>query len=112
MDVQSPTQELDGRLSDILAIALSKPGDEPTGCDTAAYLAELDDLDVAPELKIEFIHRLWVLIETLVRIRFRLDPVSDALRTQEYDRASTASDVVESKNSLNATFSSANGKGR
>lgn len=115
MEIQSPAPqgtERDGGLSDILALALSRSGDQPKGCDTAAYLAELDDLDVPPEQKIEFIHRLWVLIETLVRIQFRLDPVSDALRAQDYDRATMPSDVVESGHSLNSEFDAVRGEGR
>ncbi|MED5550646.1 MAG: hypothetical protein VX529_14945 [Pseudomonadota bacterium] len=115
MEIQSPSpqgQETDGRLSDILAFALSQSGDQPAGCDTAAYLTELDGLDVPPEQKIEFIHRLWVLIETLVRIQFRLDPVSDALRAQDYARATMPPDVVESGHSLNSEFDAVRGEGR
>ncbi|WP_300532442.1 hypothetical protein [Maricaulis sp.] len=115
MDNQSPTPhgaELDHRLSDILALALSKPTDQPVGCDTHAYLAELDGLDVDPAIKIEFIHRLWVLIETVVRIQFRLDPVSDALRAQDFERASNTASLIKSDGPLNDIFNAANGEGR
>jgi hypothetical protein len=78
----------------------------PQGCDTAAYLAELDTLDISDADKVELIHTLWRLIESLVRIQFGFDPVQEARDQRNIQSHKSGAPMVGLKGNANANFNS------
>lgn len=94
-------------LNTLLPMLLGDSDLGPDGCDTETYLAKLDRFDIPAEDKTILIHTLYTLIETLVGIRFGVDPVSVALRTQQENAAKNLPDMVELNGVNSATFGQA-----
>ncbi|MBR9826664.1 MAG: hypothetical protein GYB36_12835 [Alphaproteobacteria bacterium] len=95
-----------GELYDVLA-ALLVSGDAPEADDMAAYLAELDDVDMDPAKKAELIHTLWQIVQTLVRIQFGFDPALDALGEGKQEDRLTSNLMVGSPLKTNSDFGAA-----
>ncbi|MGP1275213.1 MAG: hypothetical protein ACQRW7_07325 [Caulobacterales bacterium] len=106
--IRPPPKNSEGKteLFDILA-ALLTSGDAPDADDMAAYLTALDSLDMDTAQKAELIHTLWQIVQTLVRIRFGLDPALDALSACANTDASAQSCMVQSSNKTRPDFSAA-----
>ena len=68
MDKQDGTDMIDTELMDEMCV--------PDGCETEAYLADLEGLDLSEAQKRATIHTLWKLMEDLVRLKFGLDPIT------------------------------------
>jgi len=91
-------------LGAFLSSVFSSSEDAPQGCDTPAYLAELDALDISDADKVELIHTLWRLIESLVRIQFGFDPVQEARNQHSIESQKSGASMVRSKGTAKANF--------
>lgn len=94
-------------LGTLLPMLLGDTDHAPDGCDVETYLAMLDRFDIPTADKRILIHTLYTLIETLVGIRFGVDPVGVALRAREEGAAVTTLDMVQSKPVNSAIFGQA-----
>lgn len=83
-------------LSALLPVLLGDSDHAPDGCDTASYLAMLDSFDIDDMAKRKFIHILQALIETVIGIRFGVDPATLELKSRSSKLASSSSSVVGS----------------
>ena len=91
-------------LGAFLSSVFSSSDGAPQGCDTPAYLAELDALDISDADKVELIHTLWRLIESLVRIQFGFDPVQEARNQHNIESQKSGASMVRLKDNANADF--------
>lgn len=88
--------DFDVDLLSVLPMLLGDTDTAPDGCDVESYLAMLDELDVSDSDKRVLIHTLWTLIETLLGIRFGVDPVSQALDAKSEKLALKSATLVDS----------------
>lgn len=93
-------------LFDVLA-ALLTSGEAPEADDMAAYMAELDELDMPANQKTELIHTLWQIVQSLVRIRFGFDPALDAIAEQDFEHKDDHDLMVGSREKAHPKFSAA-----
>ena len=95
----------------MLEAALST-SEQASSDDIAAYLAELDGLDVDTDQKAELIHTLWQIVQTLVRIRFGLDPALDVINERKTHGSVATASMIKSSPANSAAFdAAARGKG-
>lgn len=106
IDTHPPPGADQAELYDVLS-ALLTSGDAPEADDMAAYLAELDSVDMDTAQKADLIHTLWQIVQSLVRIRFGLDPALDALSDREIADASARDCMVNSSGKARPDFSAA-----
>lgn len=102
----SAAEPFEVQLHTLLPVLL---GDEtiPSPFDNAdEYLGMLDGLDIKDADKRDLIHTLQILIETIVGIRFGVDPVTLELRDRSEKLASDSKAVIKSrKDGLEVEFS-------
>lgn len=58
----------------VVASELGAKGAALDGCTFADYLSDLEELDLSEEEKRELIATVWIMVDTLLRIEFGLDP--------------------------------------
>lgn len=68
----------------------------PDGCDIETYLAMLDSVEMSDAEKRNFIHTLQTLIETVIGIRFGVDPATLELNARASKLASKSQAVIDS----------------
>jgi len=98
-------------LFDVLEAALST-NEQASSDEIAAYLAELDNVDMDPDQKAELINTLWQIVQSLVQIRFGLDPTLDVIIEREITGSITTASMIKSSSAKTAAFgATARGKG-
>lgn len=93
-------------LYDVLEAALSTNG-QNSNEDISDYLAELDGLDMDPIQKAELIHTLWLIVQSLVQIRFGLDPTLDVITERKTRGSIATASMVKSSPANTAAFEAA-----
>lgn len=70
--------------------------DQPDGCDTDSFLVDLESADITESKKREFIHNIWYILETIIRVRLGLDPTQNVLAEQFKQSGNPAQNMVNS----------------
>lgn len=80
-DVPSDTGDTANDLSKLIS-CLWIGSDQPDGCDTDSFLADLEAMDAPESEKRKLIHDIWYILETIVRVELGLDPTQNVLAKQ------------------------------
>ena len=109
MDGQNRIEEKAGAarcdsLFAVIAAELGAHGDAPDGCTFEDCLADLENVDLSEAEKRELIAAVWIMVDTLLRIEFGLDPTQQiwgqSLNNPDLSRGS----MLELKHSNRTTF--------
>ena len=93
----------------LIASELGASEGAPDGCTVEDYLSDLDGLDLSEAEKRELIATVWIMIDTLLRIEFGLDPTQQIWgKTLEKPGVSGGS-VVNLEHSNKTTFDRVSG---
>lgn len=60
---------------------------EPLGCDTAFYLSKLEDAEMSEDDKVELVHTLWRMMDSVIRMQFGFDSLTHIMNEKAQIRA-------------------------
>lgn len=95
----------------VIASELGANSDAPDGCTFEDYLSDLEGLDLSDDEKREVIATVWIMIDTLLRIEFGLDPTQQIWGQKPDIPGISRGSVVDLKHSNKTTFDRVSGAG-
>ena len=95
----------------VIAAELGANEDAPDGCTFEDYLSDLEGLDLSEGEKRELIATVWIMIDTLLRIEFGLDPTQQIWGQNRDALGVSRSSMVDLKHSNKTTFDRVSGAG-
>jgi len=95
---ESERVKADVNLQQFFAHVFDRDGNiaEPTGCDTAYYLSKLQSADMSETDKIEMIHTLWRMMDSIIRMQFGFDSLTHIMNEKAVMRAENDLAMVQS----------------
>lgn len=100
-----------GNLFAMIASELDASVDRPDGCTFEDYLSDLEGLDLSEDEKRELIATVWIMVDTLLRIEFGLDPTQQIWGQKPDNPGVSRASVVGLKHSNKTTFDRVSGAG-
>ncbi len=95
----------------VIASELGANSDAPDGCTFEDYLSDLEGLDLNEDEKRELIATVWIMIDTLLRIEFGLDPTQQIWGQKPDNPGVSRGSVVDLEHSNKTTFDRVSGVG-
>ena len=93
----------------VIASELGANGDASDGCTFEDYLSDLDGLDLSEDEKRDLIATVWIMIDTLLRIEFGLDPTQQIWGQKPIKPGASNGSVVDLEHSNKNTFDRVSG---
>ena len=95
----------------VIAAELGANEHAPDGCTFEDYLSDLEGLDLSEDEKRELIATVWIMIDTLLRIEFGLDPTQQIWGQNRDTLGVSRSSVVDLEHSNKTIFDRVSGAG-
>ena len=106
-----PASALPDNLFAVIASELGAGDGAPDGCTFEDYLRDLEGLDLSETEKRELIATVWIMIDTLLRIEFGLDPTQQIWGQEPDKPGDSTGSVVNSSHINKITFDRVSGAG-
>ena len=95
----------------VIASELGAGDGAPDGCSVEDYLADLEEVNLSGDEKRELIATVWIMVDTLLRIEFGLDPTQQIWGQEPDKPGDSTGSVVNSSHINKITFDRVSGAG-